>query len=901
MFLLFGLLALSFTSHLMSAELNLCLPLTIFSDSRRNLIRPWAATEVAAAIRAVQDINQRNCALVADCETLLHISDANYLEVNPYVLDLRTYDAKQAPPALLTCYQLGAEIALGYLTSSQSEASSIFGFTYDMPVVSHGATSTSLSDTSTYPYFSRTCLPDSTGAQWLIELFVSFGWKKASFLYAQDLQGEAYAQLFTSVARERDITVEAIAAFTMTESQSSEVLVNSTAAMSSIEALKKGTNKVVVLQFKASEVPLFLAKAWEMGLDVHSFSWFIAGTTVEKILSVINSDSTRFTPNLFRGLTSVELPFMEEKAKLLDQVHMSNFKPDEIQKQLLDLDGNPAPAKDTSGMMDKISGGVDNMETLYMYDAVWAAAAAYARVQGTNTSDGDSGRGSFGSRFMQALVNGTSFQGLSGLVEFDKHGDRKASGKMKGVVMNLQPDGKLGYTGLVVGHVDSHALEPEHVVDLNTRPGDVLMWPNGDYFPKVPSDGTASRFPWRMIVASVSACLAVLVLLSLCFVLRIWKLQRKVNALVDEGTARLDLESPLHKILDFLKRYDSRGKVPTREEAKELHDLVLANSNNLQAPDLTSQLKKTQVYSKGVATYILDFINATWRDDNSSQSSEYSPPDMNGCTFSTVEHTTVEEPNMVMKPCEISVPQELQSRIGSDFFLDTVSDESLLARCQSPMGAICLQSLEALGLSSLMPTKGVDKLAEFVLHIEGGYPDTLYHCKLHGADVTHRLVTILNRTGIAQAINEQDWVLNVAMLIAGAVHDYRHPQVNNNFLVQQESSMALQFNDQAVAENFALRESRKLLCEQIDLRGVLFGNDSHKDRWRKFGSTVIQSVLATDMSQHFQILGRFTTIIAENPKYKNKCTSVMWKEMSDEQRLLTLQMAIKAQMAFKNV
>jgi hypothetical protein len=114
--------------------------------------------------------------------------------------------------------------------------------------------------------------------------------------------------------------------------------------------------------------------------------------------------------------------------------------------------------------------------------------------------------------------------------------------------------------------------------------------------------------------------------------------------------------------------------------------------------------------------------------------------------------------------------------------------------------------------------------------------------------------------------------------------------------------MALEFNNQAVAEHFALRETLKLLMDSdtnfiIDTRhrgsDDLDGRSARLQR-KRFRDMVIRVVLATDMSRHFELLSQFETQVVQNRELRGKDgANAMWEAMNDSQRLLVLQIAMK--------
>jgi len=53
----------------------------------------------------------------------------------------------------------------------------------------------------------------------------------------------------------------------------------------------------------------------------------------------------------------------------------------------------------------------------------------------------------------------------------------------------------------------------------------------------------------------------------------------------------------------------------------------------------------------------------------------------------------------------------------------------------------------------------------------------------------------------------------ICLYVASAGHDYKHPGMNNKFLVQTSHEIAIQFNDQAVLESFHAAELSKLFLD----------------------------------------------------------------------------------------
>ncbi|KAG1944249.1 calcium/calmodulin-dependent 3',5'-cyclic nucleotide phosphodiesterase 1C [Pimephales promelas] len=142
----------------------------------------------------------------------------------------------------------------------------------------------------------------------------------------------------------------------------------------------------------------------------------------------------------------------------------------------------------------------------------------------------------------------------------------------------------------------------------------------------------------------------------------------------------------------------------------------------------------------------------------------------------------------------------------------------------------------------------VSALVSFVEALEVGYSKyrNPYHNLIHAADVTQTVHYLLLKTGMVNWLTELEIF---AMLFAAAVHDYEHTGTTNNFHIQTRSDTAILYNDRAVQENHHVSAAYRLLQEDDEMN-ILY--NLSKDDWRELRALVVEMVLATDMSCHFQ-------------------------------------------------
>ncbi|XP_029937201.1 calcium/calmodulin-dependent 3',5'-cyclic nucleotide phosphodiesterase 1A [Myripristis murdjan] len=141
----------------------------------------------------------------------------------------------------------------------------------------------------------------------------------------------------------------------------------------------------------------------------------------------------------------------------------------------------------------------------------------------------------------------------------------------------------------------------------------------------------------------------------------------------------------------------------------------------------------------------------------------------------------------------------------------------------------------------------VQALVQFVEALESGYSKhrNPYHNLIHAADVTQTAHFLMLHTGLMHWLSELEIL---AMVFAAAIHDFEHTGTTNNFHIQTRSDVAIMYNDRSVLENHHVSAAYKLMAEE-DMNIL---TNLNKDDWRELRALVIEMVMSTDMSCHFQ-------------------------------------------------
>ena len=144
----------------------------------------------------------------------------------------------------------------------------------------------------------------------------------------------------------------------------------------------------------------------------------------------------------------------------------------------------------------------------------------------------------------------------------------------------------------------------------------------------------------------------------------------------------------------------------------------------------------------------------------------------------------------------------------------------------------------------------LETLGNFLSTLENEYPKNPYHNACHAADVTHSMLYFLVKGNIMSDINV---IESSSAIVAALGHDVGHPAVSNRFLVNTRDELAITYNDSSVLENMHCSKTFQIMKNH---NCNIFAKLSEED-WIKARSIVVQMILDTDMSRHFDILAKF--------------------------------------------
>lgn len=119
----------------------------------------------------------------------------------------------------------------------------------------------------------------------------------------------------------------------------------------------------------------------------------------------------------------------------------------------------------------------------------------------------------------------------------------------------------------------------------------------------------------------------------------------------------------------------------------------------------------------------------------------------------------------------------------------------------------------------------------------------------------HATAYFLSRNKIKETLDRND---EVAALIAAAIHDVDHPGRTNSFLCNAGNHLAVLYNDTAVLESHHVALAFQLTLENDKCN--IFKQMERSD-YRTLRQSIIDMVLATEMTKHFEHVNKFINSI----------------------------------------
>ncbi|ETI31549.1 hypothetical protein F442_21305 [Phytophthora nicotianae P10297] len=343
-----------------------------------------------------------------------------------------------------------------------------------------------------------------------------------------------------------------------------------------------------------------------------------------------------------------------------------------------------------------------------------------------------------------------------------------------------------------------------------------------------------------------------------------------------DGSPPLDFDSPMAKVLLDLKALQRATELSPelRENLDGIVTLLMRKGQNLFAPDIHEQLKMKRDGDldgdiKSWATTVLANKSYTRNRRASAvfQNSIENPAsikdsDRSMTASSSNSSVSLSPTNRVetrLHP-EVTAPtDEVLNAVGELMERDGWSVDTFeVARLTNnkPISFITYIAFEQHNLFDLCSVNK-DTLANFLHFLDIGYHRNPYHNNCHAADVVSSveyLISVMDNGYLQDLLTYQEVF---AAIIAAAIHDFRHPGKNNNFMIKSGSDLAIEFSDSSVLERMHLSEA--FFLAKDPLFNIFVGLSP--GQYSEVRKAIVEMVLSTDLTVHLQLVGSLKTAL----------------------------------------
>ncbi|XP_041342054.1 high affinity cAMP-specific and IBMX-insensitive 3',5'-cyclic phosphodiesterase 8B isoform X9 [Pyrgilauda ruficollis] len=297
----------------------------------------------------------------------------------------------------------------------------------------------------------------------------------------------------------------------------------------------------------------------------------------------------------------------------------------------------------------------------------------------------------------------------------------------------------------------------------------------------------------------------------------------------------MTIEAPITKVINIINAAQENSPITVAEALDRVLEILR-----------TTELYSPQLGTKDEDPHTSDLVGGLMNDGLRRLSG-------NEYVFSknmNLSHTHLPVPNTIndVPPCITQLLDNEESWDFNIFELEAVTNKR-------PLVYLGLKVFARFGVSEFLNCSEAT-LRAWLQVIEANYHSSnSYHNSTHAADVLHATAFFLGKERVKGSLDHLD---EVAALIAATIHDVDHPGRTNSFLCNAGSELAVLYNDTAVLESHHTALAFQLTTK--DSKYNIFKNID-RNRYRTLRQAIIDMVLATEMTKHFEHVNKFVNSI----------------------------------------
>ncbi|XP_022366869.1 high affinity cAMP-specific and IBMX-insensitive 3',5'-cyclic phosphodiesterase 8A isoform X2 [Enhydra lutris kenyoni] len=298
----------------------------------------------------------------------------------------------------------------------------------------------------------------------------------------------------------------------------------------------------------------------------------------------------------------------------------------------------------------------------------------------------------------------------------------------------------------------------------------------------------------------------------------------------------MTIEAPITKVINIINAAQESSPMPVTEALDRVLEILR-----------TTELYSPQFGAKDDDPHANDLVGGLVSDGLRR---------LSGNEYVLSTKSLQQLPSSVITPISLhDVPPRIARAMENEEYWDFDIFELEAATHKRPLIYLGLKMFARFGICEFLNCSETT-LRSWLQVIEANYHSSNpYHNSTHSADVLHATAYFLCKERIKQTLDPVD---EVAALIAATIHDVDHPGRTNSFLCNAGSELAILYNDTAVLESHHAALAFQLTAR--DDKCNIFKNMERND-YRTLRQGVIDMVLATEMTKHFEHVNKFVNSI----------------------------------------
>ncbi|KFQ32138.1 High affinity cAMP-specific and IBMX-insensitive 3',5'-cyclic phosphodiesterase 8A, partial [Merops nubicus] len=336
----------------------------------------------------------------------------------------------------------------------------------------------------------------------------------------------------------------------------------------------------------------------------------------------------------------------------------------------------------------------------------------------------------------------------------------------------------------------------------------------------------------------------------------------------------MTIEAPITKVINIINAAQESSPVPVAEALDRVLEILR-----------TTELYSPQLGTKDEDPHTSDLVGGLMTDGLRR---------LSGNEYILSAKQTHQVAGSLISPISLNdIPPQITQAMENEEHWDFDIFELEAATHKRPLVYLGLKIFARFGICEFLNCSE-STLRSWLQVIEANYHSSnSYHNSTHSADVLHATAYFLSKERVKQTLDPID---EVAALIAATVHDVDHPGRTNSFLCNAGSELAILYNDTAVLESHHAALAFQLTAR--DDKCNIFKN-MERNEYRTLRQAIIDMVLATEMTKHFEHVNKFVNSInkplaaLEENGNNGDGESIKTVLTSPENRILIKRMLIK--------